>query len=280
LWHLGYVDQAAEAATEAMKFAEKLPHPHTLIYTICHVRGLTDLFQRRNEDTKSNAGLVVSICNENGFSHWINFGRILDGWAAIRTGQVDRGIEVLREGIDGWQKAGARLWLPMFLILEADTYARSGRDEAALQTIERVLDLCEETGERWAVAEVLRTKAAILQSTGRATYEEIEAILLESLETARHQQALSWQLRTSCDLARLWQRQRRNRAALNLLQSVYDQFTEGFDTADLQDARTLLHNLRRSLTDGGRRRRVRRAKNDSTTAVRSKTRARPSHRSG
>ena len=280
LWHLGYVDQAAEAATEAMKFAEKLSHPHTLIYTICHVRGLMDLFRRHDEGRQLYAGLVVSICNESGFSHWANFGRILDGWAAIRAGEVDRGIEVLREGIGGWQKAGARLWLPMFLVLEADTYARSGRDEAALQTIERALDLCEETGERWAVAEVLRTKAAILQSTGRATDQEIEAILLKSLEIARHQQALSWQLRTSCDLARLWQRQGRNKKALKFLQSVYDQFTEGFDTADLQDARTLLHNLRRSLTDGGRRRRVRRAKNDSTTAVRSKTRARPSHRSG
>jgi predicted ATPase len=263
-----------------MKFAEKLSHPHTLIYTICHVRGLMDLFRRHDEGRQLYAGLVVSICNESGFSHWANFGRILDGWAAIRAGEVDRGIEVLREGIGGWQKAGARLWLPMFLVLEADTYAKSGRDEAALQTIERALDLCEETGERWAVAEVLRTKAAILQSTGRATDQEIEAILLKSLEIARHQQALSWQLRTSCDLARLWHRQGRNKKALKFLQSVYDQFTEGFDTADLQDARTLLHNLRRSLTDGGRRRRVRRAKNDSTTAVRSKTRARPSHRSG
>ena len=159
----------------------------------------------------------------------------------------------------GWQKAGARLWLPMFLILEADTYAKSGRDEAALQTIERALDLCEETGECWAVAEVLRTKAAILQSTGQATDQEIEAILLKSLEIARHQQALCWQLRTSCDLARLWQRQRRNRAALKLLQSVYDQFTEGFDTADLRDAQALLRDLRGNLcwkrNENGRRRR-------------------------
>jgi predicted ATPase len=206
--------------------------------------------------------LVVSICNENGFSHWANFGRILDGWASIRAGEVDRGMEVLQEGIGRWQKAGARLWLPMFLTLEADTYARSGRHEAALQTIERALDVCQETGERWAEAEVLRTKAAILQSTGRATFKEIEAILLKSLETARHQQALSFQLRTSCDLALLWQRQRRDRAALELLQSAYNQFTEGFDAADLQHARTLLRNLRRNLGKG--RVRVRRVKADRT----------------
>ena len=278
LWHLGYVDQASEAATEAMKLAEKLAHPHTLVYTICHARGFLDLFQRRGEDTSSYAGLIISICKEHGFSHWTNFGVILDGWAAVCTGHLDRGMAVLQQGIDRYQKAGARLWLPMFLILEADTYAKAGRDEAALRTIERALDLCEETGECWAVAEVLRTKAAILQSTGRATYEEVEAILLRSLEIARHQQALSWQLRTSCDLARLWQRQRRNRAALKLLQSVYDQFTEGFDTADLREAQMLLRNLRRNLTDGGRRRRVR-VKNDGTTAV-PKAQAGPVHHLG
>jgi predicted ATPase len=216
--------------------------------------------------------LVVSICNENGFSHWANFGRILDGWTSIRAGEVDCGMEVLQEGIGGWQKAGARVWLPMFLVLEADTYARSGRNEIALQTIERALDLCEETGERWAVAEVLRKKAAILQSTGRATYQEAEAILLKSLEIARHQQALSWQLRTSCDLARLWQRRRRTQAGLKLLQSVYDQFIEGFDAPDLQDARKLLRNLRRSFTDGGSRRRVRRVKNDRTSKTAATTR--------
>ena len=91
LWHLGYVDQASEAATEAMKLAEKLSHPHTLVYTICHARGFIDLFRRRCEDTSSYAGLVISTCNENGFSHWLNCGVILDGWAAVCAGHLGSG---------------------------------------------------------------------------------------------------------------------------------------------------------------------------------------------
>ena len=172
--------------------------------------------------------------------------------------------------------------MPMFLILEAETYVKAGRDEAALRTIEQALAICEETGERWAMAEVLRIKARLLLSTGHGkNYREIEAILLNSLEIAQHQEARCWQLRASCDLARVWQRQGRSKKALKLLQSVYDQFTEGFDTADLRDAQALLRNLRRNLTDGGGRRRVRRVKNDmTTTAVQFKARARPSHRSG
>jgi predicted ATPase len=281
LWHLGYVDQASETATEAMKLAEKLSHPHSLVFAICHARGFMDLFRRRCEETSSYAGLVISICKENGFSHWENCGAILDGWAAVCAGHLDRGMAVLQEGIVRWHKAGARMWMPMFRILEAETYVKAGRDEAALRAIEQALAEGEDIGERWATAEALRIKARILSSAGNGkNHHEIEAILLNSLEIAQRQQARCWQLRTSCDLARLWQRQGRNKKALKLLQSVYDQFTEGFDTADLRDAQTLLRNLRRNLMDGGRRRRVRRVKNDSTTAVRSKARARPSHRSG
>ena len=281
LWHLGYVDQASEAATEAMKLAEKLSHPYTLVYTICHARGFMDLFRRRCENTSSYSGLLVSICKENGFSHWVNCGVILDGWAAVCAGHLDRGMTVLQEGIVGYQKVGARIWMPMWRILEAETYVKEGRDEAALRAIEQALAEGENIGERWAMAEALRIKARILSSAGNGkNCREIEAILLKSLEIAQRQQARCWQLRTSCDLARLWQRQGRNKKALKLLQSVYNQFTEGFDTADLRDAQALLRNLRRSLTDGGRRRRSRPATNDKKTAVRSKPRARPSHRSG
>jgi predicted ATPase len=247
LWHLGYVDQASEVATEAMNLAEKLSHPHTLVYTICHARGFMDLFRRRNEDMQSYAGLVNSICNENALLHWVNCGNILDGWAAVCAGQADRGVKTLREGLVGWQKVGARLWMPTFLMLEAEAYAKAGRDEAALQVVERAVAICEDNGERWAMAEVLRTKARLLQSTRQGNFRKIEGTLLDSLEIARRQQARCWELRTSCDLSRLWQRRGQSKKALELLQSVFDQFTEGFDTADLRDAQRLLRDLRQDL---------------------------------
>jgi predicted ATPase len=244
LWHLGHFDQASEAATEAMKLAEKLSHPQTLVYTICHAGAFMDIFERRYQDMQLYASRVVSICKENRFSpRWASWGRILDGWAAICGGDADGGTAVLQKAIAGWQKEGAR-WMPTFLILAAEGQVKAGRAEAALQTIEQALAICDDTGERWAMAEVLRTKACILLSTGRAKSDEIEAILVNSLEIARRQQARCWELRTSCDLARLWQGQGRNREALKLLQSVYDQFKEGFDAADLKDAKELLRCLR------------------------------------
>jgi class 3 adenylate cyclase/DNA-binding response OmpR family regulator/predicted ATPase len=243
LWHLGYVDQASEVAAEAIKRAEELSHPHTLVFAICHARGFMDLFRRDCEEMESYAALVVSLCVENKFSHWVNCGWVFEGWAEICRGQADQGIKSLRTGVAGWQNAGAWLWLPFFRTLEAQACAQAGRSGAALQAIEDALAISEKAGERWAIPEVLRIKAQLLQGTARAA-AEVEAILLRSLEIARGQQARSWELRTSCDLARLWRDQGRCKEALKLLQSVYDQFTEGFETTDLREARALIVELK------------------------------------
>jgi predicted ATPase len=236
LWHLGYVDQAAAVAAEATQRAEALAHPFTLAYTLCHARGMIDVFRRCPEDTQSYANTVISICTEHDFPFWTAGGRILEGWAIACQGKANEGIQKLDEGLAAWRKTGARLWLPIFLALKAEAHAKAGRSDIALKIIDEALAISEETGERWAVAEVLRIKAGLLQVKGRAAADGIENLLRESLETARRQQALSWQLRAACDLARLWQAQSRDDEALTLLESIYDQFTEGFGTSDLVQA--------------------------------------------
>ena len=125
--------------------------------------------------------------------------------------------------------------------------------EAALKSIDRAIATCESTGECWAMAEVLRSKAALLSHAGAAKRGEVEAILLASVDLARRQGARSWELRASCDLSRLRQRQGRDKDAYTLLQSVYDQFTEGFHTQDLHDAGKLLLNLGRKAAKKARR---------------------------
>ena len=122
----------------------------------------------------------------------------------------------------------------------------------ALRVIEEAVKISEDTGESWARAEVLRVKARVLQATGRAKAGEIETVLINSLDTARRQQARCWELRAACDLARLWHGQSREKKALKLLQSVYDQFTEGLDTAELREAKVLIRSLKTKL--GGKQR--------------------------
>ena len=83
LWHVGLVDQASKVASDAVALAEQLSHPHTLVYTLCHARGLMDILRNRREDMHVYAASVLTLCQENGFAHWANFGTILNGWAAV-----------------------------------------------------------------------------------------------------------------------------------------------------------------------------------------------------
>jgi class 3 adenylate cyclase/predicted ATPase len=251
-WHLGYADRASQVAAEAVKSAEGLSHPHTLVYAICHARGLMDVFRHRCENTRLDAGSLISLCTDNGFSHWINCGRILQGWTEVGQGKVQQGIELLRAGILGWQKGGARLWLPFFLTLEAEACSKAGRIEEALKAINQALSVSKETGERWAMAELLRVRAGVCRRVGQAPVKEIESILLQSLEIARSQHARIWELRATCDLACLWRDQGQGKKGLELLESVYDQFSEGHEEADLRDAGSLMQDLR-----VGNKRRVR-----------------------
>jgi predicted ATPase len=255
MWQLGYVGLGSAMAAEAITGAEKLSHPHTLAYAICHARGFMDVFRGSRDDIQVDAGRAISLCTENGFSHWLNCARILAGCAEINRGDLDSGLQTLEAGIAGWRERGARLWLPFFQMLLAEGYSKANRSEAALKAIDEALTVCEETSERWAMAEVLRVKARLLQESGEVKTDEIEAILIQALELARSQQARCWELRTSCDLARLWKTRGRTQKGLTLLKSIYGQFVEGLDTADLHEAKTLMDSLKQGT---GRSRFVRR----------------------
>jgi predicted ATPase len=140
---------------------------------------------------------------------------------------MESGLETLREGLAGWRKAGAKLWLSIFSMLEAEAYAKAGRNDDALQAIDRAIAVTAETSECWALAEVLRVKAGLLQSTGLAAVKEVETLLVRSLNTARHQGARCWELRASGDLARFWKEQGRMEEATQLLQAIDAQITNG-----------------------------------------------------
>jgi class 3 adenylate cyclase/predicted ATPase len=247
LWHLGHVEQAAQAAREAVASAERLGHPHTTAYTICHARGMLDVFRRDPSQTPAYTESVIALCQEHGFPFWTAGAQILNGWARFMQGQAAEGIEVLQTGLTKWCNTGARLWLPLFLAIEAQAYAAIGRMDRALASIEQAIAVASEKGERWAIAEILRVKAALILASSSAGAAEAETLLSESIATSRAQQARSWELRASCDLARLWQQNGRPHDALLLLQDVVGQFRPNEHSEDLLTARATLRDLTASV---------------------------------
>jgi class 3 adenylate cyclase/tetratricopeptide (TPR) repeat protein len=271
-WQLGYVDQAVNVAARAVHHAKSLNHPFTLVYTICHAQGMIDIMRRHPSDTHAYAQKVISLCTEHAFPFWGAGGQILDGWATSHA-DPDKGVEQIRTGLDAWRKTGARLWLPVFIAIEGEAHAAAGRSDAALLAIEQAIRISGDTGERWTLAEIIRLKAQILLKSGRGEADEIEALLHESLETARLQGARSWRLRAACDLVRIQRGRRRERDALKLLRSIYREFTEGFGTPDLMDAEALLKvgpSRRPKTTTAGKPRISRRAAKAARHSERSK----------
>jgi predicted ATPase len=184
-------------------------------------------------------------------------GTILRGWALAMQGQGEEGIAQICQSLAAYRAMGAELGLPRFLALLVKAYGKAGQVEEGLTVLAEALALVDKTGERVEEAELYRLKGELLLQSGVRGLEfeilstqllasntsEAEACFLKAIEIARHQSAKSLELRAVMSLARLWQQQGKQHEAHRQLSEVYNWFTEGFDTKDLQEAKTLLEEL-------------------------------------
>src|SRR5262249_16962603 len=153
------------------------------------------------------------------------------------------GIEQIHLGLTAWRATGAEIHRSSFLTLLADVHGTIGEPEAGLTVLTEALTFAETTGERWCESEIYRLKGELLFQQSSDNQADAETCFHHAIAIALNQQAKSFELRTTTSLARLWQRQGKRKEAYNLLAPVYNWFTEGFDTADLKDAKALLEEL-------------------------------------
>jgi predicted ATPase len=168
---------------------------------------------------------------------------ILRGWALADQGQIEEGLADIHQGLAAWRGTGAALVQPYWLGLLAEAYRKGGHPTEGLTVVAEALALAETTAERYNEAELYRLQGDLLLARSPDNQAEVEACFHHTLEIARTQQAKSWELRAATSLARLWQQQGKRTEAYKLLAPVYGWFTEGFDTADLQEAKALLDEL-------------------------------------
>ena len=242
LWFMGYPDQGLVRSQEAIILAQQSTHSVSLSFTLS-TAAIFHSFRREVRCTQECADGVTRLAQEQGFPHWMAIGAMLRGWALAHQGQAKEGIAQITEGLTASRGTGTETLRPYFLSLLAEAYGIIGQPEAGLTALTEALTHVETTGERWCEAELYRLQGALLLQQASDNATEAESCFHHALDIARHQQAKSFELRSAMSLSRLWQQQGKRAAARELLAPVYGWFTEGFDTADLQEAKALLDAL-------------------------------------
>jgi predicted ATPase len=175
---------------------------------------------------------------------WQIWASCFNGLVVAKRGNAAGGLKALRGGLE---QAGDARFLPRFLLLLGELavcLGEAGEVAPGLAIVEEAIARCEARDELWFLAELLRIKGELIlmdNATDAAT--TAEGHFRRALDCAGRQQALPWELRTATSLARLWRAQHRVEEARGLLGSVYGRFTEGFETTDLREARSLLQHL-------------------------------------
>jgi class 3 adenylate cyclase/predicted ATPase len=244
LWVLGYPAQALVDLHEALALAHELAHPFSLAWARCRAAFVLQ-FCRDVPATHEHAEAAVASATEQGFPLYAAYGTSCRGWALAMQGQDAAGLAQLRQGIAAVRATGAALFVPYLCAVLADAAAHLGHTEDGLQALAEAQTLVEQHEERWWEAEVHRLRGVLLLRQPGTPREEAETWLQRALDVACRQQAKSLELRAAMSLARLWQQQGRGTEARELLAPIYGWFTEGFDTADLQEAKALLTEVSR-----------------------------------
>ena len=240
LWVLGYPEHALERSQQALHLAEEVAQPWTQAMALGYA-ALVHVLRGDRQAALEKASATIQLATEQGISPWVGRGMMLRGWAIAAQGQEVEGVAQMQEGYSIWQANGQELGNPFWLSLLGEGYARAGHVEEGVRVLAEASALVHTRGLRVWEAELNRLQGELwLQRvTRKRTTSSAEIFLGQALQIAIAQQAKSLELRAAMSLSRLWQRQGNKNAARERLEESYHWFTEGFDTADLQEAMAL-----------------------------------------
>jgi class 3 adenylate cyclase/predicted ATPase len=239
-WLLGYPDQALPLGDEGLAIVERIGHDYSRSrghywYSAFHA------YRREWPIVEERAAAAIASARERGLAMVVAAGRIMQGAARAMLDPRDEHVADIREALADYRATGARFQNTHHLILLAQALGACGHCGDGLAALREAAALVEETGERYVEAEIHRLEGNLLLAENNPA--EAEPCYVKALEVARAQEARSLELRAACDLARLWAERGERAWGADLLAPVYGWFTEGFDTADLIEAKALLEEL-------------------------------------
>ena len=237
---LGYPDTALTEMNAALTLAREVAAPFDLAFALAF---LVRVHQTRGESQHAleRAEEAIALSIEQGFLFWEALVSIWYGWALHTQRQSQAGLNKMIQGLAAIRAIGAEAPRPYSLAVLAEAYMQDGQAEEARAAVAEALTIVDQRGVRQVEAELYRLKGELARQAGDG--QEAEACCLKAIKIAQHQQAKLWELRAATSLARLWQGQGKTKEAWELLAPVYNWFTEGFETADLKDAKALFDDL-------------------------------------
>ena len=241
-WMLGYPTQAVQAMEKTLAHARELDNPNSVGISLLFLAQLSQL-RREPEPATTRAEEGLAVAAEHGLPALELWCLLPRGWAAACRGDVRAGIADIRESMDRRRSVGMGAVWPWYFALLAEAQGLAGQVDDGLSSLEEALGWVERNDERLYEAEVHRLKGELLLTRDTPEAPQAERCFQQALTVSRKQHAKSWELRAAMSMARMWLQQNRIEEARALLCPIYEWFTEGFDTADLMDAKALLKQL-------------------------------------
>jgi len=239
----GYPDKALSVCDSALELAQDLSHPLTtaLAYWAC---SFAHILRGEAEPAMQWALREIAVCEEYVLPLLLSQGNFQVGWALAQSGELEEGIERMREGISAISATGAEMGLPYFIALLGEALGRAGDPDAGLAEIDRALAVVNQHGGRFQLSEMLRLKGELLATRSPARREEALVSIREAVAVAQRQGALFPGLRAALSLARELAAVGDMQDAYTVLQPACDSIREGNELADMRAAQVLLADLR------------------------------------
>jgi DNA-binding SARP family transcriptional activator/predicted ATPase len=243
-WILGYPARGLEESLASLRLARELDHPMSIIVALVWACVFRDL-RREVHEVREHARALITLSTEHEASQWLAAGTIIDGSVHAELGEGEVAIAQIRRGLAAYGSTGAHLFVPYFLSLLARACLKLAEPREGLRVIDEALERARTTGELVWEAELLRLEGELRLVASPEDLAGAVDCFRRAIEIARRQEARSWELRAALSLARLLAAERERDEARRTLADVYTSFTEGFDTADLREARAFLEELTR-----------------------------------
>jgi class 3 adenylate cyclase/tetratricopeptide (TPR) repeat protein len=234
LWHLGFAEQARSRMRESLALAERLKDVHSTGHSL-GAKTIAQWLRRDLQQLQHCAEKAIAFAAEHELSYWLPIGRLMKGCALSKAGEHKEAIQEINHALSAYRATGSKMLLPMLLGALVEAYTNAGRTEEALDTLKDAFAAIE--AGRFYASELHRQQGELLLMQNPSNTRDAERSFRSAIEIAQHQNAKSWELRAASSLARLLMNQGYRAQACAMLTEIYSWFTEGFDTADLKEAR-------------------------------------------